>query len=125
LIALALTLIVGVIINDAARAYPFNALQKQNPIIDMVGGTPLLLVMSEDGKSVRAFARNVDGLQRDFFLQPGSSPLRLIDDKGTEWSFAGTAMNGPLAGKQLARLAVLKDYWFDWKIYHPSTEVFR
>jgi hypothetical protein len=29
-----------------------------------------------------------------------------------------------LVGKQLKRIAVLKDYWFDWKLYHPDTSVY-
>jgi hypothetical protein len=80
--------------------------------------------MSEDGQSVRAFERKVEGQEREFFLKPNSSPLRLIDDQGTEWDFTGTALNGNLAGKQLIRIPVLKDYWFDWKTYNPNTSVY-
>jgi len=61
---------------------------------------------------------------REFFLKSNSSPLRLIDDKGTEWDFTGTALNGKLMDKQLTRIAVLKDYWFDWKTYNPKTCVY-
>ena len=118
------TIVIGVAIGNAARAYPFEALQKQNPIIDTLRGTPLIVVMSEDGQSVRAFERKVEGQEREFFLKPNSSPLRLMDDQGTEWDFAGTALNGNLAGKQLMRIAVLKDYWFDWKTYNPNTSVY-
>jgi hypothetical protein len=117
-------LVVGIINDDVSAAYPVAALQKQNPIIDKVGGTPLLIVMGEDGKSIRAFKRTVEGQEREFFLKPSSSPLRLIDDKGTEWDFTGTALNGTLTGKQLARIAALKDYWFDWKTYNPKTLVY-
>jgi len=117
-------LVIGVSINGVARAYPVTAVQKQNPIIDNVGGTHLVIFMSEDGKSIRAFDRNVDGQEREFFLKPNSAPLRLIDEQGTEWDFAGTAVNGNLAGKQLKRIAVLKDYWFDWRTYNPKTTVY-
>ncbi|HMJ24261.1 MAG TPA: DUF3179 domain-containing (seleno)protein, partial [Pyrinomonadaceae bacterium] len=82
------------------------------------------IVLGEDGKSVRAFKRTVEGREREFFLKPNSSPLRLFDDQGTEWDFTGTALNGTLAGQQLARIAVLKDYWFDWKTYNPKTVVY-
>jgi hypothetical protein len=118
-------LVVGITVNNASRAYPVAALQKQNPIIDNLGGTPLLIVLGEDGKSIRAFDRTVDGHEREFFLKPNSAPLRLIDDRGTEWDFTGTALNGALTGKQLTKIAVLKDYWFDWKTYHPKTIVYN
>ena len=117
-------LVAGITVNDASAAYPIAALQKQNPIIDKLGGTPLVIVLSEDGKSIRVFNRTVDGHEREFFLKPNSSPLRLIDDQGTEWDFTGTALNGMLMGKQLTRIAVLKDYWFDWKAYNPNTRVY-
>lgn len=117
-------LVVGITVNDASSAYPVTALQKQNPIIDKLGGTPLVIVMGEDGKSIRAFERKVEGREREFFLKPNSSTLRLLDDTGTEWDFTGSALNGALTGKQLTRIAVLKDYWFDWKTYHPGTSVY-
>ncbi len=117
-------LVLGITVDNVTAAYPVSALQKQNPIIDKLDGTPLVIVLSEDGKSVRAFKRTVADQEREFFLKPNSLPLRLIDDEGTEWDFTGTALNGPLAGKQLARIAVLKDYWFDWKTYHPKTLVY-
>ena len=62
--------------------------------------------------------------RREFFLKPNSSPLQLIDDKGTEWDFTGTALNGTFMGEQLKNIAVLKDYWFDWKTYNPKTLVY-
>jgi hypothetical protein len=92
--------------------------------MDKVGRTPVLIVLGEDGKSIRTFKRTVEGQEREFFLKPNSSPLRLIDDKGTEWDFTGTALNGTPAGKQLTRIAALKDYWFDWKTYNPKTSVY-
>lgn len=117
-------LVVGMTLNNASVAYPVTTLQKQNPIIDKLGGTPVLIVMGEDGKSIRAFDRTVEGQEREFFLKPNSSPLRLIDDKGTEWDFTGTALNGSLTGKQLTKITLLKDYWFDWKTYNPKTTVY-
>jgi hypothetical protein len=117
-------LVLGIIIGDVASAYPVAALQKQNPIIDKLGGIPLLIAMADDGKSIRVFNRTVEGEEREFFLKPNSSPLRLVDDQGIEWDFSGTALNGTLMGKQLTRIPVLKDYWFDWKTYNPKTLVY-
>jgi hypothetical protein len=117
-------LVIGITINGASEAYPFSALQKQNPIIDKLGSTPLLIVLGEDGKSIRAFDRTVEGHEREFFLKPNTTPLRLIDDKGTEWDFTGTALNGTITGKQLTKITVLKDYWFDWKAYNPKTTIY-
>lgn len=119
-------LVVGVRVGEATRAYPMSALQRQSPVLDSLGGVPLILVVGEDGRSVRAFDRRMDGRELNLFGKPGVSPLRLVDSEtGSEWDFAGRAVSGPLAGKKLAKVFVLKDYWFDWKAYNPGTTVFK
>ena len=119
-------LVVGVAINNAARAYPFDALLKQSPLIDDVGGTPIFIVVGDDRKSVRAYERTVDGRKLEFFARHDVSPLRLIDaETGSEWDFTGRAISGGLAGKQLQKVPVLDDYWFDWKTYHPDTMIYQ
>jgi hypothetical protein len=116
--------VVGVRLLGMARAYPLAALQKQSPVQDAVGGVPILLVVGEDGRSVRAFERTLDGRELSFFARPGT-PLRLVDSEtGSEWSFAGEAVAGPLKGKRLAKVFGLKDYWFDWRTYNPETSVY-
>lgn len=117
-------LVAGIRLGDAARAYPFAALRQQNPVQDAVGGVPVILIVGEDGRSVRAFERRVDGRELQLFLKPASSPLALVDETGSVWSFAGEAVSGPLAGKKLSKVYVLKDYWFDWKAYNPRTTVY-
>jgi hypothetical protein len=117
-------LVVGVRLGGAARAYPLAALQRQSPVQDTVGGVPILLVFGEDGRSVRAFYRTVDGRPLSFFARPGA-PLRLVDaETGSEWGFAGEATAGPLAGKKLVWVQALKDYWFDWRTYNPATSIY-
>jgi hypothetical protein len=116
--------VVGLQLGGAARAYPLAALQRQSPVQDAVGGAPVLVVVGEDGRSVRAFQRAVDGRELTFFARPGV-PLRLVDaETGSEWSFAGEAVAGPLKGKRLAWVLALKDYWFDWRTYNPGTSVY-
>ena len=45
-------------------------------------------------------------------------------ETASEWDFAGKAVAGPLAGRELVRVALLDDYWFDWKTYNPNTQVY-
>jgi len=119
-------LVVGVAINNAAKAYPLDALLKQSPLIDDVGGTPIFIVVGDDRKSVRAYERTVDGRKLEFFAKHDVSSLRLIDaETGSEWDFTGRAISGSLAGKQLRKVPVLDDYWFDWKTYHPDTMIYQ
>ena len=120
------TLVVGVTVDGASKAYPFETLRRQNPVMDEVGGVPLMLVVNSDGKSVRAFDRRVDGRVLEFFVKPSSDPLRLLGaETGGEWDFTGRAVAGALSGRELRKLPVLNDYWFDWKTYHSKTAVYR
>jgi Protein of unknown function (DUF3179) len=116
------TVIAGVTVGGVSKAYPFPTLRDESPLVDRVGGVPIVLVVGDDLKSIRVFARTVDGQAIDLFAKDGAKPLRMVDSQtGSEWDFSGTAVSGPLAGRQLEKLRVLKEYWFDWKIYQPAS----
>ena len=120
------TLVYGLSITGASKAYSNPSVQRQSPVIDRVGQTPVLIVMENDKKSVRAFDRTVDGRELEFFGKTETPQLTLVDsDTGSEWDFTGRAISGPLKGRQLSRLSILADYWFDWKSYHPETGIYQ
>jgi Protein of unknown function (DUF3179) len=120
------TLVVGVTAGNADKAYPVEVLKKQSPIIDDIGGVPIVLVIADDGKSIRAFDRTVAGRKLEFFKKKDSSPMMLVDaETGTEWNFSGKAISGSLSGQELKQVPALLDYWFDWKNYHPKTFVYE
>jgi hypothetical protein len=125
------TLVLGIEVGGKSKAYPLEVLQKQGPIIDVVGSVPIVLVLGEDGRSVRAFERTLDGRRLEFFQKTGENRAvlcpepQLIDaETGSTWNFEGKAIDGPLAGRQLKKIFVLEDYWFDWRIYHPDTSIY-
>jgi hypothetical protein len=118
-------LVAGLSVGQVGRAYPWAVLKRQSPVLDTLAGTPVVLIVGEDGRSIRAFERVVDGRELQLFAKPGL-PVRLVDaETGSEWSFTGEAVSGPLAGKKMTKVFVLLDYWFDWKAYHPETSVYR
>ena len=126
------TLVMGIALDGKSVAYPLSALQKQSPIMDMVGSVPVMLMLADDNRSVRAFERTVDGRRLEFFQktmkETGAKPEepRLVDaETGSTWNFEGKAVAGPLAGRQLKKVFVLEDYWFDWRIYHPDTTIYE
>jgi hypothetical protein len=120
------TLVIGLTVNGVPKAYPLDALVKQNLIIDDVGGVPIFIVLGDDKRSVRAFERTVDDRKLEFFVKPGSGSLIMVDaETGTEWDFTGKATSGALNGRQLKKISILNDYWFDWTTYNPRTSVYR
>lgn len=73
---------------------------------------------------MRAFDRELDGKTLEFFVKPDSKEI--VDAQtASVWDFSGKAVSGALAGRQLKKIAVLKDFWFDWKTYHPETQLYR
>ncbi len=119
------TLLAGVQVNGQSKAFPMESLLAQQLILDELGGVPMFVLLGEDQKSVRAFERKVDGRTLEFFTVTEGSKRQLIDaESGSIWDFTGRCQSGQLAGKQLTPIPVLKDYWFDWKIYHPKTAIY-
>ena len=132
-------LVIGLTIAGAARAYPWETFAKQSPVVDRVNSTPLLLVLGPDGKSFRVFLSRIDGHDAEFFLQADASAnapagkssetkndWTLLDTTtASQWNFQGCATSGPAQGKCLTRLPALKDYWFDWRNYHPDTTIYK
>ncbi len=129
--------VVGLELGGASRAYPWEALVKQSPVEDRVHGTPLLIVVGPDAKSFRVFISRVDGKDAEFFLKgesegdaktapPATKAWTLIDPAtASEWNFQGCAISGAAQGKCLDRVPALKDYWFDWRNYHPETSIYK
>ncbi len=120
------TLVIGISLKNGSTAYPFASLQKQSPIMDDIGGVPIIVVIGEDNRSARAYERTLAGRKFEFFKKTEGSGWQLVDaETGSVWNFEGKATAGPLAGQQLKKIPVLEDYWFDWRIYHPNTSVYE
>ena len=120
------TLVVGITLHGKSKAYPFDLLLKQNPVLDDIAGTPIVIVVAEDGKSVRAFERQLDGRKLEFFIDPAQPSRNFVDaETASKWDFTGNAISGELKGRQLNKIAVLNDYWFDWKTYNPATTIYN
>jgi Protein of unknown function (DUF3179) len=118
--------IVGLAIGGAARAYPWETALEQSPIVDRVHETPLLLAVGPDKKSFRVFVSRVDGKDTEFYLKGDTKDWVLIDTRtASEWNFQGCATRGVAVGKCLDQVYALKDFWFDWRNYHPQTTVYR
>jgi hypothetical protein len=156
--------VVGLEVDGASRAYPWDTLVKQSPVMDRVHGEQILIAVGPDGKSFRVFKARINGKDAEFFLKgepentsasapaapekpaltaadasrpvaadpsqnsAGSPEKRwsLLDTTtASEWNFQGCAVSGPAQGQCLERLPALKDYWFDWRNYHPDTTIYK
>jgi hypothetical protein len=112
----------------ASRAFLYDRVIKEKLVKDHVGEEPVLLVVGSDDQSVRAFRDRIPGMEgaADFYRIAGkpSGALLLDDVTGSEWNFQGCAISGKAKGVCLEPIAMLKDYWFDWRNYNSKTTVY-
>ncbi len=103
-----------------ARAYRYEQVIAEKLVIDRVGSEPVILLVGPDGQSVRAF--RAGDRPGEFFR---TSDGGMMDSgTGSRWNFQGCAVDGKLKGECLERVEVIKDFWFDWRNYHPATSVY-
>lgn len=115
----------GIEVGGSDKAYPLDRVLAQSPLHDRLGGVPLVLLVGPDGKSVRAFEARLDSSQLELVRPVDGTSGEVMDvGTGSRWSFAGEAVSGPLKGRRLTPVYLLKDYWFDWVIYHPGTGLY-
>jgi hypothetical protein len=127
-------LVLGIDAAGTGRAYPVLRILSEKLIEDRVGAQPVIVVLGPDEKSIRVFQarlrpnepapeyyRQVNGS----FARDSQRALFIDSVSGSGWSFAGCAISGPLAGTCLKPVPSIKDYWFDWRNYHPATTIFR
>ena len=120
------TMVVGVTLNGRARAYPFPRLRAQSPVLDMLGGVPIVLVIGDDQKSIRVFERRSTAGRSSSSPRPGAQPAP-PPGRGDGQRMGLQRARGqrpPGRTRSSTKVKALKEYWFDWKIYQPATTVY-
>lgn len=114
-------LIVGLEVNGHARAYPIERLRDEVVVLDEIGDVGVLLWMP-DADSLRVFRRRLPGEGAAIFTRDGD---RIVEvESASAFTFDGCAAAGPRLGQCLDRVPALKDFWFDWRLYHPETTIY-
>jgi hypothetical protein len=128
------TIVLGVSLGDAERAYLLDLLRGQGVVLDDLDGVGIAILTAADGRSFRVFESDHGGRRLPLFLELGAAsagapgepaPRRWIDGiTGSVWDFSGVAVSGICKGQRLRQVPAAKDYWFDWQTYHPHTSVY-
>lgn len=120
-------LVIGVVHNGIAKAYPVRIMNYHEVINDQYGDEQLVVTYSPLTASAAAFSANIDGKVHTF----GVSGLLynnnlLLYDWETEslWSqMKGQAVTGKGSGKPLENVVASTSTWASWKAKHPETKV--
>jgi hypothetical protein len=108
-----------------ARAWRYEQVRREQLVVDRVGSEPVLLLLGPDNESVRAFHVNASDLNgTDFYRTVSGDSIMTDSTTGSHWNFHGCAIDGKMKGACLEPLPVMKDFWFDWRNYHPNTTVY-
>jgi len=124
-------LMIGVQAFGDARAFLYEQVLSEKLVQDRVGAQPVILVVGPDGQSIRIFRDRIAGITAppDFYRTPDAKnptgPVMMDSATGSRWNFKGCAVEGKAAGTCLDPVDFVKDYWFDWRNYHPTTTVYR
>ena len=119
--------VIGLSINDEAKAYPLSILVWHEIVNDLVGGTPVAVTYCPLCYTNQVFERIIDGQVVEFGTSGKlyNSNL-LMYDRLTDsyWSQAlGLAVKGELSGYKLNLVPFDVITWGDWKSLHPDTVV--
>ncbi len=113
--------VIGVILEDAAKAYPFSLARERRVINDWVGDHPVLVWASED--NFHAYLRRVGDMVLTFRAEGDD----VVDgETGSRWDVArGLAVSGPLRGQGLLALPVTSAFDWAWLDFYPESEIYQ
>ena len=129
--------VVAVVVDAEAAAYPFQVLEEERVVNDVVGGRPLVVLFkpgarsSLDTETIRdsrqvgagvVFDRRV-GERTLTFLAAGDFAADI--ETGSQWDITGRAVQGPLAGTRLEPVTHGNHFWFAWAVFRPDTHVYE
>lgn len=120
--------VLGLVVNDQPKAYPFLELEHNNVVHDSVGGRDLVIVYDGRSGTAVAFDRQVDGRQLTFEVAQHIEGDVLLRDRetGSLWSgLAGEATEGAMAGARLRQVPSFYAFWFAWSDFYVNTDVFE
>lgn len=120
--------VLGLVLRDAAIAYPYRDLNRQPLMQDEVSGEPIVVVFWATDATAVAFSRRVADRVLEFEKLRESGGELLMDDRQTAstWqALTGRAVKGKLAGARLRQLPATRAFWFAWKGFYPQARLWR
>lgn len=119
-------IVLGVRLNEAARAYPFSLLSQQPVINDQLAGVPILIWFNPTTMTGAAYHREVEGMVLTF--QPDdANPNHLVDQETKSLWFGptGSSEAGILSQTTLRPLISTPAFEFGWYGYFPQSDTYR
>jgi hypothetical protein len=121
-------LVIGVAINNEAKAYPIEIIGYHHQVKDTVGGEPIMVTYCTVCRSGRVFSPFVNNKPEQFRLVGMDHFNAMFEDATTKswWRQEnGVAITGPLKGTQLKEIPSAQMALQDWLALHPNSLVLQ
>ena len=102
--------VVGVTVNGRSKAFDWNRLRRERIVNEVVGGTPVVVVIGPDSTSYFAFERPSPTAR---FAVRGDS---IVAD-GHAYALSGNGTSG-----RLEPINASQEFWHSWRTFQPETE---
>lgn len=113
--------VVGISIQNEAKAFDWNNLVKNSVLEDSLSGTALIITLEKDTASFHAWNRTVNGTTLRFTKH--NTPGYITDTQtGSVWNEDGKCISGSFAGQQLRPIQAYQEFWHSWQTFHPNTK---
>ena len=115
------TMVVGIRSDGEARAYPYHVVVEEDPVVDRIGESPVVVSIAPDDTLV-AYDRRVEGRTLEF----EGADERHLEAGGSRWERAsGVAVDGPYRDTELGRANDLPPmFWLGWSNFNPESDVY-
>jgi hypothetical protein len=121
-------LVVGLVENGEARAYPLQLIGYHHQVRDTVGGRPVMVTYCTVCRTGRVFDPVMNGQNNTFRLVGMDHFNAMFEDEatGSWWRQAtGEAILGPRKGQTLTELDTRQMTLAEWSAAHPNTLVMQ
>ncbi len=117
--------VLGIIIEDAVRAYRFEEFKDGPGVIeDVLSGEKIVVIGSKPDNYMVAFIT-----ENDEILSPlvnGDISEGIAEDQnGNIYDAFGFVVSGPDVGKRLKITKSYLGYWFSWPAFYPNIEIYN
>ncbi|MEP7268960.1 MAG: DUF3179 domain-containing (seleno)protein [Saprospiraceae bacterium] len=121
-------LVIGVMHNNVAKAYPIRFLGYHHQVLDTIGGKPIMVTYCTVCRTGRVYEPLVNGVQETFRLV-GMDHFNAMFEDGTTKSWwrqvNGEAITGKLKGQSLPEVFSIQASLFEWVKMYPHTLIMQ
>jgi len=121
-------IVLGVVSNGVAKAYPLIYLGYHHKVQDNVGNLPVLVTYCTMCRTGRVYSPVINGVRQTFRLVGARHYNAIVEDESTgSWWYqaTGEAAAGPMAGSHLSELPYEQSTLSAWLDKHPGSLILQ